>query len=496
MFALFLDDYHLEKEQRTTLRVRAALQNWVRGFGANDLVTVMDPLLPLSALQWTRSFDEVRRRIDTVEGRLYQLVPVRSVMEEAQNTRPNVWEIRGAVTLSALESLVTYLGGLGEGRKSVLFVSQGPSMGDYGLGNQPRLRSVIEAANRGNVTIHVFDPRVLGAAPVGGADSLAQLARETGGRVVANINDPTEGLAQTLADASGYYLLGYTPARPAADGRFHRIEVKVKRRGVDVRARRGYWAPTAADRTPATAPPVDGGVQAAMAALAPQMGGQTVDVWLGASKTADGLTVLTMTWERAPGITGPVPARVEMEPIVAGTPARRPDEPLPPDAQAIGQDARARFVLTPGTQSTFRWTVKAGDGAVLDQWQRTVPVPVWDAGQLALSSLRLFRARSFFEERALDSTIDAHPVAGRRFARSDRVVVEGEAYAGVEPTITADLMNPAGQRLSELPVTNRRSGLFRVNVPLASLASGAYIVRVRGSAAGQVAEQLVALRVN
>jgi hypothetical protein len=42
-------------------------------------------------------------------------------------------------------------------------------------------------------------------------------------------------------DASVYYLLGYQPDRPL-DGRFHKLEVKVARKGVTVRARRGYVA--------------------------------------------------------------------------------------------------------------------------------------------------------------------------------------------------------------------------------------------------------------
>ena len=45
-----------------------------------------------------------------------------------------------------------------------------------------------------------------------------------------------------MADASAYYLIGYTPTRRGNDGKFHEIKVRVKRRGVRVTARRGYWA--------------------------------------------------------------------------------------------------------------------------------------------------------------------------------------------------------------------------------------------------------------
>src|SRR5262249_18761754 len=249
VFAIFLDDYHIDKMPEVTLRVRRALKDFVRQFATNDLVAVMDPLTPLSHLRFTRSQDDLLRRMGEFEGRRGELHPVRSVLEEGQLAARDVWEVRGSVTLSALEAIVTHLGGLREGRKSVLFVSQGPVMGPFGGPNEDRLKDVLQAANRGNVTIHVFDPRPVGrrpfgSAPLGGADVLQRLSHETGGRAIVNLNEPAKRLAQVIGDASAYYLLGYTPVRDMADGRFHRIEVKVKRPGVRVLARRGYWAPT------------------------------------------------------------------------------------------------------------------------------------------------------------------------------------------------------------------------------------------------------------
>ena len=104
---------------------------------------------------------------------------MRSAVEEAQLTQRNVWELRAAVSLSALEAIITHLGGLREGRKSVLFVSQGPPVGMPGSANYPRLEAALQAANRGNVTVHVLDPaparlgavrRRRGAAPAVGGD--------------------------------------------------------------------------------------------------------------------------------------------------------------------------------------------------------------------------------------------------------------------------------------------------------------------------------------
>ena len=94
------------------------------------------------------------------------------------------------------------------------------------------MQEIDEAANRGNVTIHVIDPRPLGTVGFGGDTMLRRLAADTGGRAIVNTNNPMEQLDGVMADASAYYLVGYTPTRRTNDGKFHEIKVRVKRRGV------------------------------------------------------------------------------------------------------------------------------------------------------------------------------------------------------------------------------------------------------------------------
>src|SRR5207247_7248766 len=59
-------------------------------------------------------------------------------------------------------------------------------------------------------------------------------------------NDLARGLKRVVDDLTSYYLRGYY-STGKLDGRFHAIKVRVKRPGVDVRARRGYLAPTQAE---------------------------------------------------------------------------------------------------------------------------------------------------------------------------------------------------------------------------------------------------------
>ncbi len=70
-------------------------------------------------------------------------------------------------------------------------------------------------------------------------DSLTVMATDTGGRAILNANDPTPDLGQLRADFETYYSLGYSPEHHG-DGKEHQIEVRVKRRGLRLRYRKGY----------------------------------------------------------------------------------------------------------------------------------------------------------------------------------------------------------------------------------------------------------------
>jgi len=77
---------------------------------------------------------------------------------------------------------------------------------------------------------------------VAGADSLRQFAGETGGKFFANTME-TERIVEDIdKSTSGYYVLGYS-VEENWDGAFHKLKVKVDRRGVDVKTQGGYFNP-------------------------------------------------------------------------------------------------------------------------------------------------------------------------------------------------------------------------------------------------------------
>lgn len=130
---------------------------------------------------------------------------------------------------------------------------QGQQFADADLARE--LADLTRAANRANATIYTIDPRGL----VGGAemddevdmvewnnhvrktqDSMRVLAEETGGTAVVNQNDFAKALKKIDAETSDYYVLGYYSSNPDPTRKRRQIEVKVKRPGVSVWARKGY----------------------------------------------------------------------------------------------------------------------------------------------------------------------------------------------------------------------------------------------------------------
>jgi hypothetical protein len=420
-------------------------------------------------------------------------------MEEAQLRERNVWELRGGVSLSALGAIVTHLGGLREGRKSVVFFSQGPPLGRLGGPNEERLREVLQAANRGNVTIHVIDPRPLGGgAPLGGTDALFRLYNETGGRAIINSNNPSQRLDGIISDASAYYLLGYTPARAFADGRFHRIDVTVKRRGVRVTARRGYWAPTEKETTAAPAAPVEPGLTDALAQLADPKAARPVDVWIGLSRGSGEQTRVSVTWEQ--GSTRDArqrAARLAVERLLSRSSTSAEERHVIGPTATGADSAVATFEVAGGNELLLRLTAETADGVIVDQWDQALRVPEFDSGALGLSTPRFLRARSAFEAQAMRAGQDPPPAASRQFRPSDRVMVEVECYAPVDAatTLSAQLLNGKGERLTDLTIPAPVDGRSRFVLPLSSLAPSTYVLRLDARAGDRDVQQRTAFRV-
>lgn len=145
-----------------------------------------------------------------------------------------------AVYLAAKEKLAPEAG-----RKAIILVSDGVD-----LGSQVKEDKALEAAQRANVMIYaigISDPSAYGFSGQSGRGrgALKKLAEETGGRAIfpSKLEELGEAFDQIAKELRSQYSLGYTPTNRARDGKFRKIEIKAKPKGLKVQARRGYYAP-------------------------------------------------------------------------------------------------------------------------------------------------------------------------------------------------------------------------------------------------------------
>ena len=478
LLVIFLDDYHLKYGALDDTRIKADLVRFIQTeVRPMDLVAVMGPLTPLSDLKLTRDRAVLLERVNSLQGRLGGFVPPRSLIEEShlRLSAGQLLRVRSQISLSALEAITVHLSGLREGRKSILFVSQGPPIGAeselYG-----RLTDVIGAANRGNVTIHTLDPRQLGDARRM-SDANVALSADTGGRRMGQTNDFSKVLKGVMADASMYYMLGYESVHTTPDGKFREIDVRLlKGGGSRVIARKGYWAPRpeevrVAAATAAAASRVDPEIAAAFESLRDQGRRLAVIDWMGHAPAGDGHSDVAIVLEAlASGPAAPRIGAIEID-VTAADGAKAL---YVPTREASGAWT-LKFSSPPGTVKT-RVVVKDGDGQVLDTWARDLQVPPGDVSP-NIGTPSVFRAASVVQYRALASGAPVSPTPVRRFRRTDRAIVRLPIRAERVP-VDVQLLNRQGVPLQTLRAVQAPvPDAVQVEVPLSSLAQADYLLR-------------------
>ena len=475
ILVIFIDDYHLAYGALEDTRLRRNLIRFVQtAMKPTDLLAVMGPLTPISDLGLTRDPAELIKRINALEGRLGGFVPPRSAVEEAQLSSGDIGRIRAQVTFSALNALAVHLGGLRDGRKSVLFVSQGPPTRASGLEMFSDLQAIIASANRNNVVIHTLDPRELGSARRIGAVNDA-LAADTGGRRMGLTNDFSKPLQDVMSDASHYYLLGYEPPRQAVDGRFHRLAVKVARRGVRVLARSGYFAPkpeevytAAAAAAAASAVPPD--VTLALDQLKAATRRTSVWDWVGLDVANGSVRHTTLVYEALQGGASVRGNSVDLEVTMpdGGKHTRQPET----SGSGVWVD---RLVLPKG-RTVVRATVRDGKGETVDTWSREIVV---DESTSLASTPVLYRLTAPAQARALREGAAVMPSAVRKLRRTERAIVRWTLAEPAETArVEAEITNRQGARVSRLTVSHPSPAIAQVELPLGGIAQAEYVLRL------------------
>lgn len=489
VFVIFWDEYHIGEFQ-SAIRAREDLTRFVlEAFGPTDLVAIVDPLTPLSAIRFTRDRRALAERVHTLRGRRGVYIPTRSAIEEEQlRSRIPVERLRAQVTTTALKATVMHLGALREGRKSLLFISE--SLGPLGTDESGVLSDLMRTANHNNTGIYTFDPRGLQAGRGRPSAALHALATQSGAEFYSS-NDMGTALKRVVTRAGAYYLLGYSPADSPLDGKFRKISVKVNASGAHVHARSGYWQLRAEDlvraREAAAKAELPPAVTTANRQLTPSGSHRPIELWAGFAFRGPGAPTVTVAWSPRAGFTGSeAPVSVDLEAKLNGAPV----------ASAAATTQPLTFSAGQGTLLVVA-TTKNAAGDILDREQRTLEIPSASGAALGLSTPVVLRARSARDVRALDSG-EIGASASRDFSRTDRLRVRvapyGEAAQGA--VLTAVLLNARGSKLADLPIRRAADAVHHeVDLPLTSVALGEFLIRLDARAGDAKADALVAFRV-
>jgi len=502
VFAFYLDEFHVTAGPDAD-RSRDAIRQFVSdALRPQDLAVVMRPLDSLNAIRFTRDRAVVNGAIDAFTGRQGDFTPKTRFEELYMGTAPDiVAAARRQIVVSGLRELLMRLGGMQADRAAIVFVSEGFSRESLPAARSLRFQG-IDALPRASGSVHVpvytFNPAMPSGGTAGDRDRanemLQWISDQTGGRTIA-AGSEVAGLARLKHDFESYYALTYQPT--AADGRFHPIEIRVRRTGTTVQARKGYWSPLASEwRTMVTT---------AASKLASPLSNRTlrrsniIDTWVGLLPETKGRTRMVITWEpRTHGISAPEVVALKAKTTTGivlfdGRLSRVGSESaLPPDS--------ARFSVPMG-RVEIDMLIYNMEGKVIDSDIRDFDVPDFGAQKLGpmLLAPEVLRARTLRDFNNATTNPDAAPSSARSFTRSDRLIIRVPTLdtSGAAVQVTAKILNAWGQPMRDIdPIpAAARDGLAQFALPLSWLVPGQYQIELQGTNANGAVKERVSFRV-
>ena len=572
LYVLLLDDLHTAA-QRSAI-VKAAARRFVeQNLGPSDLAAVMH--LGMGA-QAGQEFTADRRRllasIDRFVGRkagsetldktedynrqvlLTGRTPTRITDAEAPSRGD-----AARIVLDTIAEVSRALASASGRRKALLWFGEGINYDLLqGVGVPGRARMAFGEAARANLAIYGIDARGLRGlgdefvqlssspadptAGLGASGLPAELLREqenlrlvanaTGGFAVVNAGDFEGAFERVVRDNSTYYVLGYYSTNERRDGTFRRIEVRVNRANVEVRARKGYVAPGGATRdgdaeestaaSPSTilrellASPLPRRSLPMAAQAVPFRGsGTTGSILLTIQFGADGFRSVSPpsaddkldVWVAAIDPAGKVQGGDQTSIGLQVRPETR-------EAMAThGFRTLGRLDLPAGRYQLRIASLASGTGKV-GSVSCDLEVPDFSASVLDMSGLLLTSAMSALtptaggQDERLRGRLPAPPTTVRAFRDGDAIAVLAEVYDRATSTphrldIVTTVRNDEGglvfedadQRMSDELERLGGAHTHTAEIPLASFRPGMYVVRVEArsslpEATGPVAREV------
>ena len=268
---IVLDDYHVSFDGGRIAAGRAIARRMVEQMGPSDLAAVISTSGRKVA---QAEFTADKARLLEAIARFFPQAEV-GASGIAQQSSPGggqgnfgfINEIKARWAMDALSSAATALATIPHRRKAVLLVSQGlPVSVEEIVNNQnasgafQAFRDFVLTAQRSNIVIYPMDPCGLDldqGCNTHSRQNLQSLADSTGGFAVTNTNAPEQSVERMMAESGTYYLLGYSSPAAPYDGRRHRIRVRTRDAGLQIRAREGYLSPRRAPKSTLASSGVD-----------------------------------------------------------------------------------------------------------------------------------------------------------------------------------------------------------------------------------------------
>ena len=559
VYVMVVDDLHTRFGR--SARVKSAAKLFIeRRLGANDLMAVVHTAGANDANQeFTNNRKLLLAAVDKTSGRKLDSSTINKTNEynRTRDTRqqsdalndPDDMErgFNARASLDTLRNVADWFGSVHGRRKAILFVSEGIDYDIFDVisangSNHQSASTVIEAtrdailaATRSNVAIYGIDPRGLtdlgdetieiGAFPddtslgVGqgslynevrlSQDSLRTLSEETGGFAVVNKNDFATAFQRIVEDNSSYYVLAYYPPDPRP-GRTHKIDVRLARPGLTVRARKAYLTPKKVDPPKTTAVGTNPSTPELREALDSPLpvSGLTMHVFAAPFKgSAPNASVLFGVELRGRDLKVDPNSKILLSYIAidsngkvkGGNTDALTLTNLKPESKArierTGLRMLNRMELPPGK---YQLRVAAQDqaGGNVGAVQYDLEVPDYAKAPFSMSGLVLTSATgsAFPTARAdeqLKPMLPGPPIALRAFPQNDEIVLFTEVYdnGGASPhkvditaTVTTDegkVMFKTDEVRDSSDLGGKRGGYgYTSRIPMKDLALGSYVLKV------------------
>lgn len=519
---IVLDDFHVSFDGGRIVTAKAVARRLVERLGPSDQAAII-ATSGRSSLQSEFTGDKARL-VEAIDTFFPQAeygagdIAGRAAAGSGRSQFDFIQELKSRSAMETLSNAVKTLALIPHRRKAVLLVSQGlPASVEAIISNAnagaawQSMRDFILTAQRSNVSIYPIDPCGLAlddGCSTASRDNLRSLAEETGGFAVTNTNAPETGVDRMMAESGTYYLIGYYSPAPENDGKRHRIQVRSRAPGVEIRARSGYISPRRASSRPSPLP--------------------LLDALIGAPIQTRGLS-MRIAAVPAPLATGPgstVAVGIELSAAEAIRAGRVELSLVAVDAEGkVRARQRSDSTFKPLTTAAPRGWIRLGSrvdvppgryqirvAAILPDGVRgsvftDVTVPKF-GDDLALGGLSLGATALVTAGRAdiIAEVLPLMPLATREappatpLAAQLPIRASARAAAGPLAIVTA-LVRPDGSRLqlddSSTPATNytrRAGGVYRLNLPQ-NLPPGAYRLTIEASQGGKRATRELPFRI-